>query len=64
MSTADIAEKIAGSFSAYLLRPLLSGNDKDKAQAVSDALNASAISARQYISAYVVVEETKNNGDN
>ena len=54
-----LSEEIAGSFTAYLLRPLLSGENKELAASVSDALNAASIAARQYVSAPTpVIDET------
>ncbi len=58
-AAAALCESIGGSFSAYLLRPLLSGADKEMAASVSDALSSSAISARQYISAPAAPADTE-----
>lgn len=54
-----LSEEIAGSFTAYNLRPLLSGVDETLVGEVNEALAAAGIKARQYISAPApVVEES------
>lgn len=50
-SAKALSEEIAGSFTAYLLRPLLSGADGELTLAVNEALGASGVKARQYLSA-------------
>lgn len=49
-SAATLAENLRGSFSAYLLRPLLDGSNEENAKAVSTALESAEIKARQYVS--------------
>ena len=48
-SAKALAEEIAGSFTAYNLRPLLSGEDETQAAEVNEALAAAGIKARQYV---------------
>lgn len=48
--TALLAEELQGSFSAYLLRPLLSGDDKDTKDSTDTALAELGVLARQYLS--------------
>ena len=56
---ADLAEELQGSFTAYLLRPLLSGDDVDRKEATDTALSDLGIVARQYVSVpEKVVEDT------
>lgn len=50
-SAKALSEEIAGSFTAYLLRPLLSGADEELVTSVNEALGASGVKARQYLSA-------------
>ncbi len=49
-SAKQTAADLAGSFSAYLLRPLLSGDDKEAAGEISAALSEMSVGARQYVS--------------
>lgn len=62
--TADdakaLSEDIAGSFSAYHLRPLLSGENRESAAAVDEALSAASIKARQYIFALITADDSKD----
>ena len=50
-SVTETARELAGSFTAYLLRPVLSGEDADLVGEIDAALTELSISARQYISA-------------
>lgn len=50
-SAADMAKKIQGSFSAYMLRPVLDGSNAEGAAAVKAALTSSGVSSCAYISA-------------
>ena len=50
-SVTEIARELAGSFTAYLLRPVLSGEDADLIGEIDASLTELSISARQYISA-------------
>ena len=50
-SVAALTEKLQGSFSAYLLRTVLSGADAEAAAKVTEALDAASVSGRLYISA-------------
>ncbi|MBE6587175.1 MAG: hypothetical protein E7647_02025 [Ruminococcaceae bacterium] len=59
-STQDalaLAEDIVGSFNAYLLRPILSGSDSERAAEISEVLTGSSITARQYVSAPVIADD-------
>lgn len=47
---SSLAENIQGSFSAYLLRPLLRGDNAESAATVRAALTGASINACQYIS--------------
>jgi len=49
-SVTETARELAGSFTAYLLRPVLSGEDADLVGEIDAALTELSISARQYIS--------------
>ncbi len=66
--TADeataLSEEIAGSFAAYLLRPLLSGENGELVVAVNDALSAASITARQYVSSPSVADSNDNGTEN
>jgi len=44
------AETLQGSFTAYLLRPLLSGSDKELSAEIDTALTDATVAARQYVS--------------
>ena len=50
-TVTDLAEKLQGSFSAYLLRTVLDGADAEASAAVKAALDSAKISGRLYISA-------------
>ena len=47
----ELTDKIAGSISAYLLRPILNGEDGESAALIDTALSDAFFVARQYISA-------------
>ncbi len=47
---ADICGKLQGSFSMYMLRPVLDGDNADKLAEIRDVLTATGVGARQYIS--------------
>ena len=49
-SAALLADKLQGSFSAYLLRPLLDGSSAENAKSIKSALNDSGIKACQFCS--------------
>lgn len=49
-SAADICSKLQGSFSMYMLRPVLSGDNAELADAVRNVLVNLGVEARQYIS--------------
>lgn len=49
-SAADICSKLQGSFSMYMLRPVLRGDNAELADAVRNVLVDLGIGARQYIS--------------
>ena len=60
---SSLAENIKGSFSAYLLRPVLRGDNAESAAAVRAALQGASINACQYISSpEKPAEETTANG--
>ncbi len=49
-AAASLTDKLQGSFSAYMLRPLLNGDNAENTKAVSDALSKASVNARQYVS--------------
>lgn len=61
--TATLAEELQGSFSAYMLRPLLPGDDLDRKEASDTALTELGISARQYISVPEKIDEETDTAD-
>ncbi len=50
-AAATVAQSLQGSFSAYLLRPLLDGTDTEIVTAVKEALVAADVGSMEYISA-------------
>lgn len=62
-SAAGVAADLSGSFSLYLLRPILSGIDAGKAGAVRAALENGGVSSVQYISAPLKTADTDTSGD-
>lgn len=58
-----VTETISGSISAYLLRPLLRGDDEAQRVLVDEALTAAFFQARQYVSAPERAEDTDESTD-
>lgn len=66
VSAADataLAGELGGSFTRYLLRPVLSGDNKESAGEVSRALTDAGIEARQYISAVAETVDSDTSED-
>ncbi len=61
--TKSLVIELAGSFSAYRLRPLLLG-DADEAEKISAVLSEASVNARQYISAIKKNDDTTDNANN
>jgi hypothetical protein len=66
MTSADkegaesVSIDLAGSFDAYLLRPLLSGQDADIKAGIDTVLSEHDIEARQYISIKITANDDEN----
>ncbi|MBR6676001.1 MAG: hypothetical protein IKL24_01575 [Clostridia bacterium] len=58
-----VTETISGSISAYLLRPLLSGDNEEQRLLVDEALAAAFFNARQYVSAPERLDEDTSEPD-
>lgn len=61
-SAGETAERLQGSFSAYLLRAVLDGRNAENAAAVKSALQNGGVKAYTYISAPPHTQETTDEG--
>ena len=61
-SAGETAERLQGSFSAYLLRAVLDGRNAENAAAVRSALQGGGVKAYTYISAPPHTEESTDEG--
>ncbi|MBQ2729277.1 MAG: hypothetical protein IJF69_00720 [Clostridia bacterium] len=62
-SVSSVCKELSGSFSAYLLRPLLEGDDEEKTKAVNEVLEGAQILSRQYISGPEKTDDTDKKED-
>lgn len=60
---SNVTADLAGSFSLYLLRPLISGSDTENASAVRAALENGGVLSAQYISAPLKSVDSDTSGD-
>lgn len=65
-AAAETAAKLQGSFSAYMLRPVLDGSNAETASAVKAALSENGVNSAAYISAPPVSDggDDSDGGDN